>query len=40
LHGERKVSRQTKIILDLIEEAQRLKSSCARASCRWNKPGG
>ena len=26
LHGEWKVSRQTEIILDLIEEAQRLKS--------------
>ena len=27
LHGERKVSRQTEIILDLIEEVQRLQSS-------------
>ena len=31
LHGERKVSRQTKIILDLIEEVQRLRDNQRQA---------
>ena len=31
LHGERKVSRQTEIILDLIEEVQRLRDNQRQA---------